>query len=170
MSKKIEAWRSANLFKIGIGYVIVSRHKAGGEFEAGVFLLDVYCLGVKDAFFREFPAGQLDSLHEKMFGVVGKVALTPACARKLIEDAVAYANRLGLPPHEDHKQACRVLGGIVAAECGEAFTFGEPKSGKPLYVQGPNDTPAFVQRVMNTLQRDRGTGNFDFVIETPSPD
>ena len=151
MSKRIEAARSANLFETGMGYVIVSRHKANGDGEAGVFLLDVWCLGVKNAFFTELAANELENLHEELFAAAGKVPLTPACARKLIEDAVAYARGLGLSPHADFRKATRVLGGIVAAECGETFTFGDPKTGKPLYIQGPNDSPAFAQQVMTSL-------------------
>ena len=37
-----EAFRSANLFDSGIGYVVVSRFKSDGQVESGVFLLDAF--------------------------------------------------------------------------------------------------------------------------------
>ena len=43
-----EALWPKDLFEQGIGWVIVARFKSAGQrVEAGVFLLDVYCLGVK---------------------------------------------------------------------------------------------------------------------------
>jgi hypothetical protein len=48
-----EAFRSSSFKKQGIGHVVITRFKAGGtEVDAGVFLVDAYCLGVKDAIFR----------------------------------------------------------------------------------------------------------------------
>ena len=51
-----EALRSPNLFDSGYGYVVVSRFKTDGRVESGFFLLDMYCLGVKDAGFHCFSS------------------------------------------------------------------------------------------------------------------
>ena len=51
-----EALRSARLFDSGCGYLVVSRFKADGCVETGFFLLDVFCLGVKDAGFHRFSS------------------------------------------------------------------------------------------------------------------
>lgn len=169
MSKRVfEAWRGATLFKSGMGQVLICRHKNNGETEAGVFLVDAYCLGVKDAFFTRFETSKLESMLEKIFQLGGRESLSPACARKLVEDAVAYARSLGLGPHPDYKQAARVLGGINARECDTVFTFGH--EGKPLYVQGPNDSPEFAQRVMTILGKRLGSENFHYLAGGPIED
>src|SRR5947209_19536193 len=42
------------LFGMGIGEVLFGRKLPNGDVAASLFLLDVYCLGVKNAFFRVF--------------------------------------------------------------------------------------------------------------------
>jgi hypothetical protein len=44
-------------------------------------------------------------------------------------------------------------------------TFG--KDGKPFYVSGPYDTPARVRTIGQTLEKSRGTGNWDYMVEVP---
>ncbi|MCP5521722.1 MAG: hypothetical protein H7A46_09255 [Verrucomicrobiales bacterium] len=158
-----EAWCSAGLFEKGIGHVVVARFKLSGEAEIGVFLLDVHCLGVKDAFFTRMEGYEYEhDMLDRLFPDGGRTQMSPACARKLVEDAVAYTRGLGLGPHADYRKACRVFGGIKAAECDETFTFGE--SGKPLYVQGPHDSPAFAQRVISVLRAKLGDDGFHFIV------
>ncbi|MBE8987818.1 DNA-binding response regulator, partial [Nostoc sp. LEGE 12450] len=43
--------------------------------------------------------------------------------------------------------------GTIRIECG--------RDGKPFYVNGPHDNP---KKIMETLKRSRGEGNFDFLI------
>jgi hypothetical protein len=167
MSKRTyEAWRSAGLFEAGMGYVAVFREKSNGDVEAGVFLVDVFCLGVKDGFFTQSSAAERGALLERIFRDEAREPISAACARKLVDDAIAYAGGLGLAPHPDYKKAARVLGGIDPRECETTFTFG--KDGKPLYVQGPHDSPAFVAHVMTTLHRRCGEGNYHYLIEAGS--
>src|SRR5205823_995245 len=90
-----------------------------------------------------------------------------ACARKLVEDAVAYAAKLSFAPHPDYKAACRVLGGLDAGGCETVFTFGQ--DGKPFYIQGPHDSPAFAQRVMNSLASRCGEGNYHYILPVGPP-
>ncbi len=166
MSKRTyEAWRSKDLFEKGIGNVLICRHKGGGETEAGIFLVDAYCLGVKDGFFTKFPTTDLRSILERIFRAEDPEPLTPACARKLVEDAVAYAQSFGLAPNPDYKKAARVLGGLSSRECDTTFVFG--KDGKPFYIQGPNDSPVFAQRVLVTLQNRAGEGKYNYILGGP---
>lgn len=158
------AYHSADLFEVGIGYVAICRFKATGDAEAGVFLLDVFCLGAKNAFFSKIGADEFEGFLSNLFPRA-PVELSAGCGRKLVEDAVAFAGRFDLAPHADYKQACRVFGGINAKECDMVFEFG--KDGKPLYVSGPNDSPAQIDRIMSKLAKHAGTGKFDFLIEAP---
>src|SRR3984893_16385025 len=76
MKRSHEAWRSADLFDSGYGYLVVSWFKADGRVEAGFFLLDVFCLGVKDASFLHF---------------IGKASrLTPTARHKSKPGRLAY--------------------------------------------------------------------------------
>lgn len=163
MSRPTEAYVSANLFETGIGHVVVARFRGQGEMEAGVFLLDVFCLGAKNAFYTRASTIEYDShLLDRILPAADRKPLDPPTARKLIEGAVAYAQNLGLAPHPDYKMACRVLGGIKSSDSTAKFAFGS--KGKPLYVQGPNDSTAFCQRVLNLLRARCGLDGFDFLV------
>ena len=165
VKRQTEAWCSANLFKDGFGHVVVARFKLSGEAEVGGFLVDLYCRGIKNAYYVRVSEQEYDS---RILGGVadaggGKESLSPACARKLIEGAAEYAQGLGLAPHPDYKKACRVLGGIRSEECERAFTYGH--EGKPLFVQSPHDSPEYVEHVMATLTRRLGTEGFHYILE-----
>jgi hypothetical protein len=164
MKRLPEAFRSANLFEAGIGHVVVSRFKADGRVESGCFLLDVFCLGVKDALFHRFDSAPQyeEVLLRGVFRTEGSIALTPNAGRKLVESAVAYAARFGFAPGADYKRACRVFGGISTSACDEQFAFG--KDGKPFFVQGPSESPARCQQILSTLESRCGTGNYHYII------
>jgi hypothetical protein len=149
------------LFENGIGSVLVSREVGDGLLAVAILLVDVYCLGVKDAYLRIVTPLEYDdflrdiALHETLERV------TPAYARKLVEDSVAYARDLGLSPHPDYEKTKRIWGTIDPAECPVNFEFG--KDGKPFYVTGPNDTPARVRQVMEALTQSRGPNEFHYL-------
>jgi hypothetical protein len=164
------AYYPKELFERGIGQVVVARFKGGGQrVEAGVFLVDAWCLGVKDAFFTELtPATFQTKLLDRIQGECTLVPIEPACARKLIEQAVQYSAAFGFAPHPDYKQAARVFGGIKAADCPQSFTFG--KDGKPLYIQGPHASPEQAERDLAQLRRRSGEGNYHYVVGAPVQD
>jgi hypothetical protein len=164
MKHLLEAFRSANLFESGCGYLVVSRFKADGRVESGFFLLDVFCLGVKDAGFHCFNsiADYQESLLDRLFPDEVRERITPAAARKLTEDAISYARGLGFSPGVDYKKASRVFGGITTADCDEEFRFG--KDDKPLYIQGPSDSPARVARILRALEARCGEGGYHYIV------
>lgn len=51
-----------NLFELGMGTVILVRGTAGGTLSMAAFLVDAFCLGIKEAYFRSVTAEQLDIL------------------------------------------------------------------------------------------------------------
>src|SRR5437773_12461608 len=48
------------LFEAGMGTVVVSRAMPNGNIGAAFFLLDVFCLGVKNAYFVAVPRAEYD--------------------------------------------------------------------------------------------------------------
>ncbi|MCX7933913.1 MAG: MbcA/ParS/Xre antitoxin family protein [Planctomycetota bacterium] len=158
-----ECLMTRDLFANGIGVAVLSRRHQDGRIGAAIFLLDTYCLGVKDAY-RFF--GSSDDYvwqirrHEKGVGAWQKIE--PACLRKLVESAVAYASDLGFAPHPDYSSAARLFGDIDASACRETFVFG--KDGKPLYIAGPRESPARQQAILATLRARCGDDGFHFVL------
>lgn len=164
-----EAYWSDSLFELGAGIVTVCRFKSGNRVEAGLFLLDVFCRGVKDAHFRALTVDEFD--HEFLVEYFGKDAPTRhpgACGRKLVEGAVRYALQLGLSPHADYKKGARVFGGINPDECPETFIYGH--EGKPFYIQGSYDSDAEKDRVVKLLTSKLGPAGFTFLVADASDD
>jgi len=170
MKRPTEAFRSPQLFDDGLGYVVISRFKADGRCEAGFFLVDVFCLGVKDGGFTSFSSFEdfEENLLNRIFHDAEPVRMTPAAGRKLIEDAVAYARDLGFAPGADYKKAARVLGGITTVECGEKFVFG--RGGKPFYIQGASESPERCAWILQTLERRCGTGGYHYLAVADGED
>ena len=163
MTRPPEAYVSSNLFEAGIGHVAVTRFRGSGDAEVGVFLLDNFCLGVKDAFYTRVSSAEYDSsVLARIIPAANRKSLDLPSARKLVESAVAYAQNLGLAPHPDYKQGCRVFGGIKSSDSTATFTFG--RNGKPFYVQGPHDSFAKCLRIMTLLRARCGTDGFDFLV------
>jgi hypothetical protein len=164
MKRFHEALRSANLFDSGCGYLVASRFRADGRVEAGFFLLDLFCLGVKDAGLGDFHsiADYQESLIDRVFPDGNSVRMTPESARKLTEDAIGYARGLGFSPGADYKKASRVFGGITTANCDEQFVFGQ--NDKPLYIQGPSDSPARVEKILRALEARCGEGGYHYIV------
>ena len=127
-----------------------------------MFLGDAWCLGVKNvSYIRMLPENYRSAAEE--IQMRGEHEPAPvACARKLVAGAVNYAGSLGFSPHRDFKKAWRVMGGVDPDECDCDYSFGE--NGKPHYFQGPHDTPAFTNRVITTLTRRLGEGNFHLTL------
>ena len=165
MSRLPQTFSQPNLCKLGIGTVVILRYKSGGRVEAGVFLLDVYCLGVKNAFFNQLYEGELPEFLEGMFQGTRPDEHSGAWGRKLVEGAAAYAQRLGFAPHRDYKKGARVMGGIDSKDCTDTFVYG--CNGKPLFIAGPNDGQSKCDLIMKTLERKLGPKAFDYVMPIP---
>jgi hypothetical protein len=151
---------SDGLFADGIGWVILARTLPSGLVGAGFFLVDIWCLGVKDAFFaintlQKF-ADQMAASNEDQ----PLVDIDPSVARKLLHDAVAYAGSLGLASSDGFAKAEAIFGDIPLAT--ETFAFG--KDGKPFYASGPNDSPARIRQILDTLVKRMGDDGFDYVV------
>jgi hypothetical protein len=162
MTRPTEAFVSGNLFELGMGHVVLTRFR-GADAELGVFLVDVYCQGAKDAFYTRVSQAEYDrEVLDRVIPAENRKAIDPTTARKLVEAAVAYAEGLGLAPHPDYKKACRVFGGTNAAASTAPFTYG--KDGKPFYVQGQHDSFEKALRMMRHLRARCGKDGFNFLV------
>lgn len=113
-----EAHWGGNLADEGLDWLVVVRTRGSGDMEIGAFLIDAWCLGVKDAFLVTHASrDDVDEVVGECFPG-GAKEIEPACAKKLIEDAARYAEGLGFAPSRDFRKARRVLNGIDASPVG----------------------------------------------------
>jgi hypothetical protein len=159
---------TATIWREGMGHVLISRQLGTGDVAFAVFLVDVYCLGVKDAFANVAPRARYDrDLYGKLAARRTWIPLEPECARKLVESAVRYALDLGFSPHVDYRTAKLIFGDIPAEACSEEYTFG--KDGKPVFIAGPYDSPARCEQILRTLHERCGPEGYHFVVPTGGP-
>ncbi|MFI5016704.1 MAG: hypothetical protein ACHQHK_02040 [Dongiales bacterium] len=100
-----------SLGRLGFGMVILVRESAAGELAMGGFLLDAH-EGVKDAVFRSLGAVELDRFYEMVAETGAFGPIEPADARKLLHEAVARAQALGIRPHRDFTTVEAIYGDV----------------------------------------------------------
>lgn len=154
------------LFEIGIGNLIVSRKAQNDNIAVSVFVVDVFCLGVKNVLFRvlsevDYENKLKSSLMASHEGQAFE-SIHPACAKKLLEGAVTYAEKLGFSCHPDYKNAKDIFGDIDSSSCSVKYTYG--KDGKPFYIRGPNETVIKAKKIVNQLHQRCGEGGFDYLV------
>lgn len=151
----VEALMPQALWERGIGQVILARRHPTGRIACAAFLLDVFCLGVKDALWKIMTESEYDTLCRRSAQANGTFSqVAPEYLAKLVYAAVDYAGALDIAPHPDYRPAKMLLAGIDATQCPATFEFG--REGKPYYIQGPYDSPARIQSVMERVRKAGG--------------
>lgn len=164
----LHCWATMDLWHQGLGWVCLSRLLPNSSVAFAVFLVDRYCLGVKNAIVDITGRFTYDSrIVRQMQSKYRVKELRPADARKIVESAVAYAHGLGLHPHPDYQKAKRIFGAIDVAESTETLEFG--KDGKPFFLAGPNDTPERCRNILRVLEHSCGVGEFHYMIPLADP-
>lgn len=164
-----EAYIEKNWEQHGLAPVFVGRIRDNGSADFALFLVDVWCLGIKDTYV-EIDAFESDlrAFVEERLPEAMREPISPACAKKLIDGALAYAERLGFAPHRDFRKARRVLSGLDATQCPTPFTYG--RDGRPCYVRGPHDSAERVERILAILEARLGPDGFDYEGVEDDPD
>jgi hypothetical protein len=133
------------------------RHRRGAI--VCVYLLDVWCLGVKNAMGpTTIDQQELRQRTHQLFSGYGEPPITApiGLVRDLVLGAAEYARGLGFAPHPDFERARPHLGPWTSPS---AITFG--RDGKPTYISGPNDNH---DRILHTLQHAVGRKGFNYTI------
>lgn len=143
----------------GLATVVVARRQRFDKVSACCYLVDVYCLGVKNAIPpRILDMRELGEFVRHCFSAYDSPPLAAPIdlAQHLVLGAIEYARALGFEPHPDFEAARGPLGSWTGPS---AIGFGQ--HGTPMYVQGPYDDP---HRVLRTLERSVGRGNFELIV------
>jgi hypothetical protein len=150
-----------DIFTGGIGTAIIAREMPNGHLGCSTFLLDVWCLGLKNTYFTVLPPKEYQDRLEEIGAMEELEIIHPSCVRKIIEQCIDYSIELGFKPHKDYKISSQIFKGIDPSVCPNKYTFG--KDGKPFYISGPNENESDSMRIVNTLARKCGEGNFDYI-------
>lgn len=160
--KAADQWPSAfaleaeSLWETGIGPLLLARRAPEGKLGCAMFLVDVFCLGVKDAFWKIATPAEFQTMRQNCEAHGRLREVSPEHLAKLVYKAVDYAQSFGFPPHRDFRQAGRLLAGIDPTACPDEFRFGQ--DGCPLYVRGPYESLEEARRI--AAQISAAGGNF----------
>lgn len=150
----------------GIGYVLLSRQLQDRCVALVNFLVDRYCLGVKDVHMEVVTKAEVLRYVSGICEVQSKQDVPPERARKLVESAVEYAAGLGIAPYPEYQVAQLIFAGIDSSNEPE-FEFG--CDGRPFFVPGPYDGPLRCQEIVRALTESCGRDNFDYVLGMAGP-
>lgn len=156
----MEGWQEQ-----GITPVVVARLQADNRVVYGAFIVDVFCLGVKNALWETDTSRNRFERDLSRICSESPEACEASLAHEIIYGAVAYARRYGFEPHRDFDKASLVLDPPGAHAGSHPIEFGH--EGKPLFVSGPYDN---ARAIVNQLMRTAGEGNFDYIVGFGAPD
>jgi SEC-C motif len=146
----------------GLARIVVTRSQENGKIMVAAFLVDTFCLGVKNAFCNE-GLGRRQIEAQLLPGYYQNEEPTRVginYVKEIIYGAVDYARDLGFDPHPDFELSRHVLGAEEINRT-RSLKFGGPE-GKPLYVAGPDDdAAAILQKLRNRL----GKNGFNFITQ-----
>jgi hypothetical protein len=150
----------------GMALTLVARRQSDGDILFGSYLVDYYCLGVKDTFCNaNIPPSRFhQEFMVQLFHGVPSLKIAPPLAHELIYGSIEYAAQLGFRPQRDFKLTQNILDPPDLHPRTGNVKFG--KDGKPFFIAGPRDN---VPAIMERLRRTAGEGNFDYLLAF-SPD
>lgn len=150
----------------GMSQIIVAR-KEGNRLLVSSYLVDYWCLGVKNAMPPRIMGRSeyqllLESCEDQFEETF--VDITLEQAQSIVYGAVDYARSLGFEPHRDFNTKTQIHLGL-RPETLIPIEFG--KDGQPFFMSGPYDN---TEQVIKTLEASVGAGNFHYVAGIGSLD
>ncbi len=148
----------------GLGPVIIARCISPGEILLSNFLVDRYCLGVKNCFAQFVYPSQYQEMLDGMAarGLEFKRIDSPS-ARRLVEDAVAFAARYDFKPHPDYRTAKLIFGDIDASAGKQLVEMG--RDGKPFYISSPFESERDSMEILSKLGAASGQDGFHHMTQ-----
>ncbi len=146
----------------GLATILVARGLPHRNWTVASYLVDYWCLGVKDVIPPKSMTKDKYALFVSRYferSPEGSDRISLEQAQSIIYGSIEYARKLGFQPARDFEQAREHLGNPSQLQ---ELKFG--RNGKPYYISGPYDD---TNRIMKTLQNSIGDDNFNFVTEVP---
>ncbi|HKK81943.1 MAG TPA: plasmid pRiA4b ORF-3 family protein [Prolixibacteraceae bacterium] len=154
---------NSNWADAGLANLSIARKHSNGNLTIGLYMVDLKCLGVKDAHYHfNISEYKYREILEKFESHMQIESITYELAHNIVYAAFEYAEELGFAPHRDFTSVARYIleedtddVELIDIECGS--------DGKPLYVRGEEDTDEQARAIIAHLEKTAGPGNFDFI-------
>ncbi|TMC23052.1 MAG: hypothetical protein E6J34_04205 [Chloroflexi bacterium] len=156
----IECWISAD-WEAGSGLVqiIVARQQPNGKICCGVYLVDKFCLGLKDTFAKvNLSLDRYKDVYDRIASRQPLKECSVELVHQMIYSAIEYGARFGFTPQRDFAQSQYVLEPHGELDEPYRITFGQ--NGKPLFIAGPYDD---TEQILQQLDKTAGPGKYDYI-------
>ncbi|SDL76755.1 Tetratricopeptide repeat-containing protein [Catalinimonas alkaloidigena] len=152
--------------KNGIAAVIIARKQPSGYITFGTYLVDTFCLGLKQTIWGvNTPEAEYQMIVQQLRLVHDLRPCPYPLAHTLIWKGIDYADSLGFKPEKAFNVSQYVLEAREQVPFEPRVTFGH--QGQPCYVVGPYDKP---ERIIKQLERAVGADNFQVIYEPDEPE
>lgn len=145
-----ESWKQR-----GFATIIVTRNHTNGNFTFGVYLVDTFCLGVKDSMYDFNSYEKYLDLLDKFDKQHPMIEIDYSLAHNIIYGSLKYAASLGFKPAKSFEISQNILEEADARIKSSKIKFGF--KGKPAIFVGTEKHP---ENIIATLERSVGKGNF----------
>jgi hypothetical protein len=161
------AWVQRDWQQYGIASLVVARTQPDNDIVFGRYLVDTFCVGLKDTFFGvnlELNQFHNDALP-RLYSGEPPMTISIELAHEIIHGAIEFAEAIGFRPHRLFQRTKNILDAEDTHPRSGIIEFGH--LGKPTYIPAPSDNQ---RMVLNRLVQNVGIGNFNFVPSGPIPD
>lgn len=144
--------------------VIISRKHSNGNFTTCLYLVDLYCLGVKDTHYAfNIDKEEHSLLLEQAQNGVNMIEIDYNLAHNIIYAGYEFALDCGIKPHKDFEKTTKYMlekddenVPLIDIDCGN--------NGKPHYFQSEFENGTFTSKIIKTLEQNVGKGNFSVTL------
>ena len=160
-----ECWTNNDWKERRMANIMVARRHNNGNITMGMYLVDLICLGVKDANSKfNIPESEYREILEHANKTMKMEAVSYILAHNIIFAAISFAEEFGFKPHKDFTELAQYVLEedteeieLMDIECGI--------DGKPEYIKGPHESETFATQIIAQLERTAGPGNYSFMKE-----
>ncbi|MBI2270454.1 MAG: hypothetical protein HYU69_08885 [Bacteroidetes bacterium] len=150
----------------GMANLIITRKHVTGNVTLGFYLIDLYCLGLKDTYFLfNIPPDEFEDILVKFSAntEAPMIECEYKLAHNVIYGGIGFAEDYEFNPHKDF----RITQFILEEDSEDVplidIAFG--KDEKPFIIQSPAMTQREFERYIATLEKTAGAGNYDYIAE-----
>jgi hypothetical protein len=148
-----EEWQNS-----GICNIIIARKHKTGNLTIGLYLVDTYCLGLKDTSYQfNISAHELNYFK----GNRSMIKCDYVLAHNIIYGGIAFAEDYGFNPHKDFAVTRFIL--EEDDEGVELMDIDFGLEGLPCYMRGPYDDDIKARSIEATLAHNAGPGNYTVI-------
>ena len=146
----------------GIAQIFIIREHSNENITVGMYLVDIFCLGVKDTFFRfNVSTKEYEDVVNQVSQEMEFDPIDYVLAHNIIYGAIGYAEEYGFLPHKDFTKTTH----FILEEDDDNIElmdleFGH--NGKPFLIIHDEDQP--FRSYLHTLEETAGVGNFEYIL------